>query len=108
MQAQRKTLWLASQPVSGLGVADVVPLIEGYEKQLLHAQPRDGEAASYKAIVVVLTDLPADRAKGFFEDVLGRIATESPPSGLSPRSCDACRGARGGDQCAAVTRRTAW
>ena len=74
---ERKTLWLASERVSGLGVAEAIQLLEGYEKQLLHARPRDGEAASYKSIVVVLTDLTADRAKGFFEDVLERLAVRS-------------------------------
>jgi hypothetical protein len=74
---ERKTLWFACQHVSGVDVADVVELVEGYETRLLRARPTDGEAASYKSIVVVLTDLPADRAKGYFDDLLGRLAVPS-------------------------------
>jgi hypothetical protein len=73
----RKTLWLASEHIAGRSVADVVQLINGYKTQFLHAQPIDGDGANYKSIVVVFTDLSADRAKGLFDDVLEPLAVPS-------------------------------
>src|SRR5262249_41981405 len=63
---ERKTLWLASEHVGGRGVPDVVDLVSGYQKLFLDAQPTDGDDAISKSIVVVFTDLSADRAKEFF------------------------------------------
>ena len=51
--------------------------MHGYKKQLLDAQPKDGDEASYKVIVVVFTDLPADRAQGVFGGVLQHLAVPS-------------------------------
>jgi hypothetical protein len=48
-------------------VPEIVQLINGYKKLLLNAQPIDGDDANYKSIVVVFTDLSADRAKGLFD-----------------------------------------
>jgi len=56
---------------------DIVQLINGYKKLLLTAQPIDGDDAKLKSIVVVFTDLPADRAKGLFDDVLQQLAIPS-------------------------------
>ena len=66
---ERKTLWLAPEQITDRSVQDVIELINAYKKLLLQAQPIDGDDANYKAIVVVFTDLSADRAKDFFEDV---------------------------------------
>ena len=74
---ERKTLWLASEHVAGRSAAEVVELMKGYKTQLLHAQPIDGDGASSKVIVIVFTDLPADRAKGLFDDVLKQLAVPS-------------------------------
>jgi len=74
---ERKTLWLASEHIAGRSVADVVQLMNGYKTQFLHAQPIDGDGANYKVIVVVFTDLSADRAKGLFDDVLKQLAVPS-------------------------------
>ena len=74
---QRKTLWLASEHVAGRSVADVVQLINGYKTQFLRAQPIDGDGANDKVIVVIFTDLSADRAKGLFDDVLKELAVPS-------------------------------
>jgi hypothetical protein len=38
---------------------------------------RDGDDAKYKVIVIVFTDLPADRAQGRFDDVLEQLAAPS-------------------------------
>ena len=74
---ERKTLWLASEHIADLSVPDVVRLITGYKTQFLHAQPIDGDGANYKVIVVVFTDLQADRAKAIFSDVLHELAVPS-------------------------------
>ena len=74
---ERKTLWLASEHVANLSVADVVQLMNGYKSLFLDAQPTDGDEANYKVIIVVFTDLPADRAQGVFGDVLQHLAVPS-------------------------------
>ena len=74
---ERKTLWLAPEQVADRGVPDVVELMSGYKRLLLDARPTEGADADYKVIVVVFTDLPADRAQGVFDDVLGHIAVPS-------------------------------
>ena len=74
---ERKTLWLAPEEIADRSVQDVVQLINEYKKLFLHAQPIDGDDANYKAIVVVFTDLSADRAKDFFYDVLQHLGVPS-------------------------------
>ena len=74
---ERGTLWLTPEHVGGRTVADVVDLVNGYQRRFLGAHPTDGDDASYKAIVVVFTDLSPDRAKEFFDDVLGELAVPS-------------------------------
>jgi hypothetical protein len=74
---ERKTLWLAPEEIADRSVQDVVQLINEYKKLFLHAQPIDGDDANYKAIVVVFTDLSADRAKDFFDDVLQHLGVPS-------------------------------
>jgi hypothetical protein len=74
---ERKTLWLAPERIADRGVPAVVELMNGYIRQLLDAQPTDGDDAKYKVIVVVFADLPADRAQGVFDDVLQQLAVPS-------------------------------
>jgi hypothetical protein len=74
---ERKTLWLAPERIADRDVPDAVELIGGYQRLFLDAQPTDGDDASYKVIVVVFTDLSADRAQGVFGDVLRRLAVPS-------------------------------
>ena len=66
---ERRTLWLAPEQIAGRSAADLIRLIDGYKKLLLRAQPVEGDDTSYKAIVVVFTDLSADRAKEYGDDV---------------------------------------
>ena len=66
---ERKVLWLAPEQIAERSAPDVVELITRYKKLLLTTQPAGGDDAYYNVIVVVFTDLPADRAKGFFDDV---------------------------------------
>jgi hypothetical protein len=58
-------------------VPAVVELINGYQRLFLDAQPTDGDDAKYKVIVVVFTDLSADRAQGVFDDVQQQLAVPS-------------------------------
>ena len=74
---ERKTLWLAPEQIADRDVPDVVELITGYQRLFLDAQPTDGDDAKYKVIVVVFTDLSADRAQGVFDDVLEHLAVPS-------------------------------
>jgi len=66
---ERKTLWIAPERIANQSVAGIVDLVNGYKRLLLRAQPVEGEDTSFKAIVVVFTDLSADRAKEHMGDV---------------------------------------
>ena len=74
---ERKTLWLAPEEITDLDAPAVVELVSGYRRLFLDAQPTDGGDAKYKVIVVVFTDLSADRAQGVFDDVLEQLAVPS-------------------------------
>jgi hypothetical protein len=74
---ERKILWLAPEQIADRDVPAVVELINGYQRLFLDAQPTDGDDADYKVIVVVFTDLSADRARGVFDDVLRHLAVPS-------------------------------
>jgi hypothetical protein len=74
---EREDLWLAPEQIVGRGEPDVVELVSGYKRLLLQTQPTGGDDAAYKVIVVVFTDLPADRAPGVFDDVLQHLAVPS-------------------------------
>ena len=73
----RKTLWLAPEQIVDRDVPEVVELMKGYQKLFLDAHPTDGDDANHKVIVVVFSDLPADRAQGVFDDVLQHLAVPS-------------------------------
>jgi hypothetical protein len=64
-----RTLWLAAEQIDNRNASDVFQLMTDYRKLLLRAPPADGDDASYKAIVVVFTDLSADRARTYTDDV---------------------------------------
>ncbi len=74
---ERKTLWLAPEQFADRGVPHVVELMNGYKSLFLDAEPTDGDDVNYKVIVVVFTDLSADRAQGVFDDVLQQLAVPS-------------------------------
>jgi hypothetical protein len=74
---ERKVLWLAPEQIADRDGPDVVELVRGYTRLFRETQPTGGDDADYKVIVVVFTDLPADRAKGVFEDVLQHLAVPS-------------------------------
>jgi hypothetical protein len=74
---ERKTLWLAPEQIADRDVAEVVELMSGYKRLLLDTRPTEGDDVIYNVIVVVFTDLPADRAQGVFDDVLKHLAVPS-------------------------------
>jgi hypothetical protein len=58
-------------------VPDVIQLISGYKSLFLGTHPVDGEDANYKSLVVVFTDLSADRAKDYFDGILQGLGAPS-------------------------------
>ena len=74
---ERKVLWLAPEQMAGRGEPDVVELVDSYKRLFLQTQPTGGDDVGYKVIVVVFTDLPADRAQGVLDDVLQHLAVRS-------------------------------
>ena len=74
---ERKSLWLAPEQIADRAVPDVVALMDGYKRLLLGAQPVDGDDAIYKSVVVVFTDLAADRAKELLDDVVEQLGVPS-------------------------------
>jgi hypothetical protein len=75
---ERKVLWLAPEQIADRGEPDAVELVSGYKRLFLETQPTGGgDDAGYKVIVVVFTDLPADRAQAVFDDVLQHLAVRS-------------------------------
>jgi hypothetical protein len=74
---ERKTLLLALGQIADRGAPRVVELVNGYKSLFLDAEPTDGDDAYYKVIVVVFTDLSADRTQGVFDAVLQQLAVPS-------------------------------
>ena len=74
---EHKALWLAPERSAGRSTSELVQLIQGYERQLLAAQPLDGVGGDHKSIVVVFADLAAANAKAFFEGALQQIGVSS-------------------------------
>lgn len=74
---ERKVLWLAPEQTADRGEPDVVELVSGYKRLFLETRPTGGDDAGYKVIVVVFTDLAADRAQGVFDSVVQHLAVRS-------------------------------
>jgi hypothetical protein len=74
---ERQLLWLAPEKIADWGVPDVVKLVSEYKRLLLDTRPTDSGDAIYNVIVVVFTDLPADRAQGVFDEVVRDLAVPS-------------------------------
>jgi hypothetical protein len=74
---ERKVLWLAPEQIADRDVPEVVELMNGYKRLLLDTRPTDGDDVIYKVIVVVFSDLSADRAEGVFDEVLQQLAVPS-------------------------------
>jgi hypothetical protein len=74
---ERKVLWLAPEHIADRDVPEVVELMNGYKRLLLDTRPTDADDVIHNVIVVVFTDLPADRAQGIFGDVIQQLAVSS-------------------------------
>ena len=74
---ERKTLWLAPAQIADRGAPAVVQLMDDFKRLFLATPPVDGEEIIYKVVVVVFTDLPADRAQDLFAQVLEQLAVRS-------------------------------
>ena len=74
---ERRTLWLAPERIAERDESEVAELVRRYTRLFLETGPVHGDDASYKVIVVVFADLPADRARGVFADVLRQLAAPS-------------------------------
>jgi hypothetical protein len=74
---ERKTLWLAREQIADRDAPEVVELMSGYKRLLLETRPTEGDDVIYNVVVVVFTDLPADRAEGVFDDVIKHLAVRS-------------------------------
>ncbi len=74
---ERRTLWFAPEKIAELDVPGVVELMDDYKRLFLEKAPLEDDDAIYKTIIVVFTDLPAERAGALFTDVLGQLADAS-------------------------------
>jgi hypothetical protein len=70
---ERGTLWLAPEKIADQDVPAVADLMDSYRRLLLDAPATDDEI-DYRVIVVVFPDLPADRARVVFGEVLQHLA----------------------------------
>ena len=69
-----RTLWLAPERIADRDVSDVVQLLNEYRRLLLDRGAPEGDGAGLEVIVVVFTDLSADRAQELFGDALQQLA----------------------------------
>jgi hypothetical protein len=74
---EQHTLWLVPAQIAGLSEGEVVELMNGYKNLFLDTEPIDGEKANAKVIVVVFTDLEAERAQAVFDDVQKHLSVPS-------------------------------
>ena len=74
---ERKILWLAPERIADRSVHEIVQLVIGYKELFLDAQPAEGDDANYKSFAVVFTDLPAERAKALFDEILQQLGVPS-------------------------------
>jgi hypothetical protein len=66
---ERKALWLAPEHIANQSAADLVHLVNDYKALLLRGQSGGADDAIYKAILLVFTDVSADRANDDLNDV---------------------------------------
>jgi hypothetical protein len=69
-----KTLWLAPERIADRDVTDVVEIMADYRRLLLDRSAPEGDGAGVEVVVVVFTDLPADRAQDLFGEALEQLA----------------------------------
>jgi hypothetical protein len=74
---ERRTLWLAPEQLGDRDGSAVAELVDGYRRLFLEANPAGSADAQYRVVVVVFTDLSADRAQGVFDNVLEHLAARA-------------------------------
>jgi hypothetical protein len=74
---QRQVLWLAPEHLGDGGVPRLVELLENAKRRLIDLAPPHGGGSDHGVIVVVLTDVSADRAPALFDGALAQIAVPS-------------------------------
>lgn len=74
---ETETLWLAAERIGDRSVADIVQLVDSYQRLLMDAPPTEGNEADDKALVVVFTDVSAERGKEYLDLVLEQIGESS-------------------------------
>lgn len=77
LAVEQDALWLVAERSAGRSTADVIEVIKGYQGRLLASPPVDGDAAQNKSILVVFSDLAAQKAQDFFSPVLEQIGLSS-------------------------------
>jgi hypothetical protein len=77
VSVERQELWLAAEHVGDGNVSDVVEVVEGYKRRLLRAGTEPGDEANLRVVVVVFTDLPAERAPELFDGVVQQVSVPS-------------------------------
>jgi hypothetical protein len=74
---ERQMLGLAPEQTANRSAQEVFEIIEGYKTLFLRTAPTEGDGVDLKAFVVVFTDLAAERAKAYFDQVEQDIKTTS-------------------------------
>lgn len=74
---ERHALWLAPERSAGKSAREIADVVGHYKSLFLRAEPVGGDDATYKAILVVFTDLEPTRAKDFFEGILQHLGVPS-------------------------------
>ena len=69
-----RTVWLAPERIADRQVPDVVQLLADYRRLLLDRGAPEGDGAGFEVIVVVFTDLSAERAQDVFGEALAQLA----------------------------------
>jgi hypothetical protein len=74
---EQKTLWLAPEQIANRSGREVVQLVSRYKSLFLRTHPLEGDDVTDKAIVVVFTDVSAERTQDAMDDVLQQLAEAS-------------------------------
>ena len=69
-----RTVWLAPERIADRQAPDVVQLLADYRRLLLDRGAPEGDGAGFEVIVVVFTDLSAERAQDVFGEALAQLA----------------------------------
>src|SRR3712207_6128920 len=71
---ERRKLWLAPERIGDGKVSDAVGIMERYRRLFVEQVPLGSADVDRAAVIVVFTDLSADRAAGLFDELLEKLA----------------------------------